>query len=166
MHERGRYNDGGRPFFPQIECIAGVADLYSESEEHGSSRAVKETADKERICESFTQRIIGRTPAEHQDMVWQQMANEARIQSAAALSRLAEVQAGIQAIQSDLALWQKAQAEQDSKFQMRLAALEQVRHNENVEVAKDAASGTNWQAIGTVWAAIISLIALLVAIYK
>lgn len=54
--------------------------------------------------------------------------------------------------------WQQRQAEQSARWEQQLQALQEVRHQEALQVGHSQARGSTWQAIGTMISAVVAVV--------
>ena len=145
QHEEATVENRQRGLFKRDTCIhrarcsKGVRDLPSESLEavrrlstdrdsdNTRPDAILDTINKPRSeseCRLWTPHFPNHTPKDHDQMMWQQMAMDAKERSADALarsadsqSRLADVQQKLADIYIEMSTWKKDQDKDNAKWQ-------------------------------------------------
>lgn len=137
-----------KSYVPRIACHAG-------RQSHMSSCDFRETDSllrfifKEIECDAFRDYEPGIGPDKLDEMNAHQLS--------------IDLQKKFLALQESVFAWRQQQADRDQRFEQQIQALQQLRHNESMGIGKSQASGTNWQAVGTVVSAVAAVLACVVS---
>lgn len=131
-------------------CYANSMD-FPPAAANGTTPEKLDALQSTHACNSWRRREHGKSPREMEEMILQQDVLAMR-------REMLELNKAVHD-------WQQLQADSSQRFERQLQALQEVRHQEALTASRSQASGTNWQAVGTIVAAVAAIASVVISLF-